>query len=75
MILHMGCLQIKEIMTAAALGTLPEWNLADLYASPDDAAFAADMKKGKRRRRPSRKNIVANLRGFRATDCEGAERV
>ena len=33
-------------MTSAALGTLPEWNLADLYASPDDAAFAADMKKG-----------------------------
>ncbi len=34
-------------MTAsAALGTLPEWNLADLYASPDAAEFAADMKKG-----------------------------
>jgi len=35
-------------MTAAAqtLGPLPEWNLADLYASPEDPKFAADMKKG-----------------------------
>ncbi|MCA3555014.1 M3 family oligoendopeptidase [Aestuariivirga sp.] len=34
-------------MTAAAqtLGPLPEWNLADLYASPEDPKFAADMKK------------------------------
>jgi oligoendopeptidase F len=36
-------------MTAAAapdLGTLPEWNLADLYAAPDSAEFAADMRRG-----------------------------
>ena len=36
-------------MTAAAaqtLGPLPEWNLADLYASPDAPEFARDMKKG-----------------------------
>ncbi len=33
-------------MTAAALGTLPEWNLADLYASPEAPEFAADLKKG-----------------------------
>ncbi|HLA02626.1 MAG TPA: M3 family oligoendopeptidase [Aestuariivirga sp.] len=34
-------------MTApAALGNLPEWNLADLYDAPDAAAFAADMQKG-----------------------------
>ncbi|MDE2446812.1 MAG: oligoendopeptidase F, partial [Alphaproteobacteria bacterium] len=26
-----------------ALGTLPEWNLTDLYASPDSAAFKADL--------------------------------
>ena len=31
---------------AAALGNLPEWNLADLYASPEAPEFAADMKKG-----------------------------
>ena len=31
---------------AAALGTLPEWNLADLYSAPDAAEFAADMKRG-----------------------------
>jgi oligoendopeptidase F len=33
-------------MTAAALGKLPEWNLNDLYTSPDATAFASDMKKG-----------------------------
>ena len=35
-------------MTAAAatLGPLPEWNLADLYPSPEAPEFAADMKKG-----------------------------
>ena len=32
--------------TAQTLGPLPEWNLADLYASPEDPNFAADMKKG-----------------------------
>ena len=25
------------------LGALPEWNLGDLYAAPDDPAFAADL--------------------------------
>ncbi|MGE3830461.1 MAG: M3 family oligoendopeptidase [Parvibaculaceae bacterium] len=29
--------------SAAALGSLPEWNLADLYESPDDPRFAADL--------------------------------
>ena len=34
-------------MTASpALGHLPEWNLADLYASPEAPEFADDMKKG-----------------------------
>ena len=35
-------------MTAAAqtLGPLPEWNLADLYSSPEAPEFARDMKKG-----------------------------
>ncbi len=32
-------------MTSNALGILPEWNLADLYAAPDAAAFAADMER------------------------------
>jgi oligoendopeptidase F len=31
---------------SSALGTLPEWNLADLYAAPNAPEFAADMKKG-----------------------------
>jgi oligoendopeptidase F len=45
---HMDASNEEEDMTAttAALGTLPEWNLADLYASPDSPEFAADMKKG-----------------------------
>ena len=36
-------------MTATAaqtLGPLPEWNLGDLYASPEDPKFAGDMTKG-----------------------------
>ncbi len=33
-------------MNAAALGKLPNWNLADLYASPEAPEFAADMTKG-----------------------------
>ena len=32
--------------TTPALGTLPEWNLTDLYVAPDAPEFAADMKKG-----------------------------
>ena len=31
--------------SAAALGSLPEWNLADLYESPEDPRFAADLQK------------------------------
>ena len=34
------------VAAAQTLGPLPEWNLADLYASPDSADFARDMKKG-----------------------------
>jgi oligoendopeptidase F len=30
---------------AAALGPLPEWNLADLYVSPKDPRFAEDLKR------------------------------
>ena len=30
---------------AAAIGTLPEWNLADLYPSPDSAELAADLRR------------------------------
>lgn len=37
-------------MTATpALGNLPEWNLADLYAAPDAPEFAADMRAGEAR--------------------------
>ena len=33
---------------SAALGPLPEWNLADLYASPEAPEFAADMQTGEK---------------------------
>jgi oligoendopeptidase F len=35
-----------DMTTSAALGNLPEWNLADLYTAPDAAAFKADMQRG-----------------------------
>src|SRR5438270_7419682 len=31
---------------AAALGNLPEWNLADLYSSPSSPAFTSDLQRG-----------------------------
>jgi oligoendopeptidase F len=35
-----------DMTASAALGNLPEWNLADLYTAPDSAAFKADMQRG-----------------------------
>jgi oligoendopeptidase F len=35
-----------DMTASAALGSLPEWDLADLYSAPDDGAFKADMQKG-----------------------------
>src|SRR3990170_252471 len=35
-----------DMTASAALGNLPEWNLADLYTAPDAAAFKDDMQKG-----------------------------
>jgi oligoendopeptidase F len=35
-----------DMAASAALGNLPEWNLADLYTAPDSAAFKDDMQKG-----------------------------
>jgi oligoendopeptidase F len=54
-------------MTATpALGPLPEWNLADLYAAPESPAFAADLKKGEelaRRFADTYKGKLASLPG------------
>ena len=56
-------------MTAsAALGTLPEWNLADLYAAPDAAAFKADMQKGE----AEAKAFAAKYKG-KLAELSGAE--
>ena len=35
-----------QMTASAALGVLPEWNLADLYAAPDAPEFKADMDRG-----------------------------
>ena len=54
-------------MTAAAaetLGTLPEWNLADLYPAPDSPAFAADMKKGEEMARAFAETYRGKLAGL-----------
>ena len=51
---------------AKKLGSLPEWNLADLYASPGDPAFAADLKRGEteaRRFADAYKGKLAGLSG------------
>ena len=37
--------------TAHALGKLPEWNLADLYESPDSPQFKADLERGEKEAR------------------------
>ena len=58
-------------MTAAAapnLGPLPEWNLADLYASPESPAFAADMARGEELAR----GFADKYRG-RLADLSGAD--
>ena len=39
--------------TVSALGLLPEWNLADLYAAPDAPAFKDDMQKGETKAKAS----------------------
>ncbi len=54
-------------MTAAAatnLGTLPEWNLADLYASPDAPEFAGDMKRGEEMSRAFAETYRGKLAGL-----------
>ena len=51
---------------AQKLGPLPEWNLADLYAAPDDPAFARDMQQGEddaRRFAQDYKGKLAGLSG------------
>jgi oligoendopeptidase F len=53
-------------MTAVALGVLPEWNLADLYPSPDSEEFSADMAKGEAKAKEfaaSYKGKLAELSG------------
>ncbi|MGE3875186.1 MAG: M3 family oligoendopeptidase, partial [Parvibaculaceae bacterium] len=60
--------------TAASkqLGSLPEWNLADLYASPDDPAFAADMKRGEAQARHFAERYKGKLAGLSGEDLAKA---
>jgi oligoendopeptidase F len=52
---------------AKKLGSLPEWNLADLYASPDDPAFAADLKRGEAEARRFAETYKASSQASPAT--------
>jgi oligoendopeptidase F len=49
---------------ASPLGHLPEWNLADLYQSPEDPAFAADMKRGEEDARTFAESYRGKLAGL-----------
>ncbi len=69
----MGVLQIKDpLMTSAALGPLPEWNLADLYASPEDKSFADDMKKGEAEAKAFAEKYRGKLAGLSGDELAGA---
>ncbi len=62
-------------MTAAApanLGTLPEWNLSDLYPSPESPEFAADMKKGEDLARAFAEKYRGKLAGMTGDEIAGA---
>jgi oligoendopeptidase F len=60
--------------TAAAkkLGPLPEWNLADLYASPEDPAFAADMRRGEEDAKVFAETYKGKLAGLAGGDLAKA---
>ncbi len=54
------------------LGSLPEWNLGDLYASPDDPAFGADMKRGEAEARRFADNYKGKLAALSGDDLAHA---
>ena len=55
-------------MAPQGLGALPEWNLGDLYAGPDDAALAADLARADQMAR----DFAARWRGRLETANDGA---
>ena len=60
-------------MTASpALGILPEWNLADLYAAPDDPRFAADLKSGEAKARAFAERYRGKLAALSGVDLATA---
>ncbi|WP_415006358.1 M3 family oligoendopeptidase [Aestuariivirga sp.] len=59
-------------MTAAALKNLPEWNLADLYASPEDPKFAADMAKGEAEAKTFAEKYKGKLSGLSGAELADA---
>ncbi|MBK1867831.1 M3 family oligoendopeptidase [Aestuariivirga sp. YIM B02566] len=58
--------------TAKKLGPLPEWNLADLYASPEDPAFAADMRRGEEDAKAFAETYKGKLSGLAGGDLAKA---
>ncbi|MFN4143940.1 M3 family oligoendopeptidase [Aestuariivirga sp.] len=62
-------------MTAAAatkLGNLPEWNLGDLYASPEAPEFAADLKRGEDLSRAFAEKYRGKLAALSGAELAGA---
>ncbi len=57
---------------AKTLGPLPEWNLADLYASPEDPAFAADMRRGEEDAKAFAETYKGKLAGLAGGDLAKA---
>src|SRR5215510_5312386 len=57
------------------LGPLPEWNLADLYASPDDPRFAEDMRRGEEQARSFAQEYKGKLAKLSGDDLAKAIRV
>ena len=58
--------------TAKKLGPLPEWNLADLYASPADPAFASDMQRGEEDAKGFAQTYKGKLAGLSGGDLAKA---
>lgn len=54
--------------TTKKLGPLPEWNLADLYVSPEDPAFASDMRRGEEEAKAFAETYKGKLAGLAGGD-------
>ncbi len=58
--------------SAQKLGPLPQWNLADLYAAPDDPAFARDIQRGEDEAKRFAETYKGKLAGLSGSDLAQA---